>query len=755
MFRSSKLPLLLVAGLLAGVAQAGDPISIGPMGGTATAAVADPLNPGIVLAGSDVAPLMASVDGGLSYVPHGDLTVAPRKLIAGASSGEFYALVGKQVFQTFDGGATWNPMSLLGTSTSDLRDLTIAGSVMLASDISNVYRSADAGLNWTTVFTGTVVQDVRFAPSNPNRAYVGTLNGVERSDDGGLTWANPGVDTTWAKAIAVSETDDDLLMVGGISGVMNISTDGGVTFSDASTGLPLTSSLFLDFVPGTSVLYAGMLTGIWVTVDLGQSWMSVNRGFGGVAPIPTQLAIQTTGQMVLATEGGLFHSPGPTGPWTQTGFPNVNLTVAAFASPGGRRLVGGDFGVYFADPGQQMAQSGFFFGFGGQTGALQVDSADPDRWIAGGVGAFIDNAQVRVLTNNGATVALAYEQFGGGEVTMLATHPTDPQQMLGGISPVGFGGNGIIRSTDGGNSWTEFAGSAGWGVTSIAYDRNDPNHAVAMLLDNSWAESFDAGATWTQRPAFAPTSVGIFLAIDPTDSNVWYRADDVNGMFRSDDAGNSWTPLAVTPGYESNVVLHPDFPGLMMVADGGGTVWRSFDYGTTLEIIAQFPGLTFGVALALDESDGTLLMATTGQSAWERPDAAPSVILSGGSAGTFVFEPRLLPGQTSPAVGNASWTLEADQLLGGAATLLHVGASDFNVPVYGGMLRTGLPTLALLGQSASGTSGVPGVGTASYPVPIPGDPVLAGLAIYSQLFELDPLSPGAIGLSDGLRTTLQ
>jgi photosystem II stability/assembly factor-like uncharacterized protein len=147
---------------------------------------------------------------------------------------------------------------------------------------------------------------------------------------------------------------------------------------------------------------------------------------------------------------------------------------------------------------------------------------------------------------------------------------------------------GLFRSTDGGDSWTlirslwddprrqkwmgggyDFAG-----IHSILVDPRDPAHVtVGVSVGGVWSTR-DSGTSWRLigtglRNAYMPPELsGDPLAQDPhrivhcpaRPERIWMQHH--NGIFRSDDAGESWRELTQVPpsSFGFAVVVHPTDP---------------------------------------------------------------------------------------------------------------------------------------------------------------------------------------------------
>jgi photosystem II stability/assembly factor-like uncharacterized protein len=149
---------------------------------------------------------------------------------------------------------------------------------------------------------------------------------------------------------------------------------------------------------------------------------------------------------------------------------------------------------------------------------------------------------------------------------------------------------GVYKSTDGGNTWAAISsglpttpvGSANVARThDLVMDPSDPRVLYVVVVPASGGElvfrSGDAGATWASASAGMPADVIRSLAIDPLNPRTLYAA--LNGgsgqnLMKTTDAGANWTAFSVPGGgYASSVVADPLNPQTLHVGHNDA-VWE-------------------------------------------------------------------------------------------------------------------------------------------------------------------------------------
>ena len=166
-----------------------------------------------------------------------------------------------------------------------------------------------------------------------------------------------------------------------------------------------------------------------------------------------------------------------------------------------------------------------------------------------------------------------------------------------------FYGAGILKSTDGGGTWTQLGLNTFWGqdIFNVVVSPTNPSNILAAATTGLWSLS-DGGATWqrisTSFPTIAFGASFTSLVLDPTNSSRLYAAGG-GEIFRSTDAGATWTlsTTASTGGCFAAVgtcsrislAIAASSPSTVVAAAGDGTLWRTTDSGATWSMMGSPP----------------------------------------------------------------------------------------------------------------------------------------------------------------------
>ena len=173
---------------------------------------------------------------------------------------------------------------------------------------------------------------------------------------------------------------------------------------------------------------------------------------------------------------------------------------------------------------------------------------------------------------------------------------------------------GFLRSEDDGRTWTVASrlGAADMHKIVVKHDRIYAWDAVLSAL----VISEDGGVTFAEH--FTPRGLIIDFDVDPADPARVVAATE-DQIFRSDDEGEGWRPLAAAEGAR---LAWPEADRLYR-ADRDGTFYLSEDGGDGWSEVGSLDGEPYkiepvsGEELYVALSDGTIAHTTDGGSGWE------------------------------------------------------------------------------------------------------------------------------------------
>jgi photosystem II stability/assembly factor-like uncharacterized protein len=430
-------------------------------------------------------------------------------------------------------------------------DPTDLNTVYIAAAAGGVWKTSDGGTTWTpltddqtTLFMGAIT----VAPSDPNTIYAGTGEadnsvdsyygrGVLKSTDAGASWkllGNSQFDRRTIAKIVVSPTDPNMVYVA-------VSAEG-------THGTPASN-------PNT---------GIWRSTDGGATWtntttkISTTDDYSDLAMDPSnpKILFAAVGTNFGTPANGIYKTTNGGGSWSPAGnFPrgvdngNTRLAIA---------------------PTNDMV--------------LYASIAD---WFSGGI------FKMMKSTDGGVTWKQLpkppnYMGSQGWFDSTLAVDPSNPDIIYAGgaAGPSGTGAGSIIRSLDGGATWSDLSvGSDGHGPHvdhhGIGFD------AAGRLLDGNdggiWRLDNQTPVRWSDLNSNLQITEFIGIALDPTDPNVAYGGSQDNGTIKF-TGSLSWKLSAglgdggfVRIDFNAPQTLYHTFyfgrPGFLERSDDGGISW--------------------------------------------------------------------------------------------------------------------------------------------------------------------------------------
>jgi PKD repeat protein/photosystem II stability/assembly factor-like uncharacterized protein len=511
------------------------------------------------------------------------------------------------LLKSTDGAQTWNPTGLSFSLANYKRISKVLvdptnGNNILVSTTSGIYRSTDAAVTFSLVQSGSFM-DMEFMPGNPSTVYAcGTS--FYRSTNGGVTWTQitsglPAASSLSRMAIAVTPANANYVyLVAMAANTYDIvgfykSTNGGTSFTNPSApsiGNQGWYDLCIAANPtNVQEVMLGGQTEFLKSTNGGTSWSQIAT----TTHVDYHDVMYTSSTTVyLASDGGVWKSTNNGSTWS-----NLSNTLAIMQFYG--------FG--------HSATTANLLIAGAQDNGTSLYNGSWGATLGGdGMHAFISwnnnnnmwgeqyNGQLNRSTNGGASWSSATSGITetGPWDTYWMEDPVTPNKLYAGFQNVWI-------STNGGVSWTKpgnVAGTSTVTITTIGVSPANPQ-VIWTSKGGTLYKTTNGGTTWTAIPTSSglPSGTITCIACHNTDANkAWVTfsgfANSIK-VFETSNQGTSWTNLSASlPNIPVNCIVN-DKNGndaLYIGTDAGVfykdatmTVWQPFSTGLPNVVVTQ------------------------------------------------------------------------------------------------------------------------------------------------------------------------
>lgn len=578
---------------------------------------------------------IASIPANTYYTMH---AFDENNLILGTSS--------RRVVRTTDGGTSWIVDTLFSAATNvqfTAMKFINSNTGYITGNPNYFAYTTNGGANWTAA-THSSIRGQRALVYNNNAVWTaGDYEYVYKTTNNGSTWdsvkfydiSNPNQPTPFIiYALGANGSD---MVVGGFGGQLTTSNDEGATWRNKNYSVDPNNTAYASIYaesPNGRIWVGSNFSGVsnlLYSTNGGTNWTTQPNGMSdavrdiefasaNTAYLAGGRATSGLGQMSKSTDGGLTWNALVLSPPLST----YQINSIDFIDDNTGWAAG--FAGAFA-PHLLMKTTD-----GGLTWVQQVLETNPNGSVISVKMADANNGYV--LANSGGAI---YTTTNSGTNWIKTTNSyvltTSWSNMFVLNKDViylhGAGTSGtklMVRSTDGGNTWTDLSAGIANKFTIFKSRWLNTRFGVASGTNGWMGITTDGGATWTEsNPGFSTT-----VDVDFPTKNAWFTVSDRNGQYQIGRKLETTSSISVNV----NVGIEGFWNGTSQVSDtvtvelrNAASPYAVVDQGKTV----LTPGVSYGSVEFFTAGAGSYYIVVKHRNSIETWSAAPVAMVAGGN----------------------------------------------------------------------------------------------------------------------------
>jgi len=214
--------------------------------------------------------------------------------------------------------------------------------------LSDIWRSSDQGMHWTTNSTGGIMP--ANAIDSSQNILIGNNGFILRSTDWGITWKQNSTSLTQGAITAIDVRHSGEIFASSSEEGIFRSSDNGLTWDQLNAGIT-DQHLFSLAVHQNGDVYAGGKNMIYRSTDVGLTWQQLTTNFPAKGGNITAMVVSTQGNIIAGIDNaGVYWSTDNGTTWSQKALGLTATKINALVStPSGKVFAGTDSGVFFLD----------------------------------------------------------------------------------------------------------------------------------------------------------------------------------------------------------------------------------------------------------------------------------------------------------------------------------------------------------------------------------------------------------------------